>query len=368
MLAKAAGPLIGKQGLSKRDVSKVMSGIILYTLAVQLLKAFGSDDDDPTVLNIPGVGPIRVSAYNPVSTFLILANISHRHNKGKRPLKSSSDLLALIGRDTRYPNLGMEWFDALVDLGGTERDKVTKFREKSQMVAGRSVAAYIRALTTLKAINQAFDGEEAILRDYMDEPFVGELKKVAPFSEKLNKLITGNNSLLKENALTGMPEKAENTIFNQLGLTIIPQNQTGPKFSPVEEYLDNELAEKRKQAVKFYKTPEERRSAAIAGQLYSAIDKGVDVSKRVADYVLRGVLSKNQSRAILDANRATSSLERKALESTIVDLATSYDYASDSEKELLKAILIKKARSQHKNGSLSDQEINALKEVFPELR
>lgn len=368
MLAKAAGPLIGKQGLSKRDVSKVMSGIILYTLAVQLLKAFGSDDDDPTVLNIPGVGPIRVAAYNPVSTFLILANIKHRHDKGKRPLKNSSDLLMLIGRDTRYPNLGMEWFEALVDLGGTERDKVTKFGEKTQMVAGRSAAAYIQALSTLKAINQAFDGEEATIRDYIDEPFVGELKKKIPFSEKLTKLITGSNSLLKEDALTGMPSKAENTIFNQLGLTIIPKNQTGPKFSPVEEYLDNELRLKREKDLKFYKTPEERRSAAIAGQLYSAIDKGVDVSKRVEDYSLRGVLSKNQSTAILDANKATSSMERKAIESTISDLVSSYDYATDSEKEIIQQVLIKKARSQFKNNSLSDEEMRALKEIFPELR
>lgn len=378
----ALAKVVTDKGLNKRDFMKVVSGIGLFTLALQLLATFGSDDDDPLTLTFPGwMVPdfiaegdkvtLKMAAYNPLSSFLILANIVNRARKGKEPLKNLNEIWKLFGVDTRYPNVAMDWYKSLISVVGSEEQaKYTKFSDISKTVAGRGVAAYLKAFNTLKDIESQFDFEEATLRDYYDEPFVGELKKVLPMSEKMTKFLTGENSLKKEVAATGEVDAKEYTILNQMGFTIIPEKQVGAKFTPAEDYLDNELRLDREKDVKFYKSPQERRATAITAQLYNALDKGISIEKfteRVEYYDNAGTITRKSALRLMNASKYDTPLARQASQATIPMLVEAINYANIGETIILKEFLVKKARSQYKNDSLSQEEMDALIRVFPEL-
>lgn len=357
-----------EKGFTRRDAAKFMSGTLLFGMAVQLLSMFGSDDDDPLTLTIGGIN-FKVAAYNPLSTMLILANIVHRARKGKRPLKNMEELWKLFGIDTRYPNLAMDWYDAIYSLTGTEDQAGEKFSEKTKTVAGKGIVAYLKPLSTIRDIQMEFDNEENILRDYRDEPFVGEFKKALPFSERVTQLF-GTPTKVEEEAMGRGPKRREYSLLGQLGITVVPPRDIGPKFSAAEEYLDEALIETRKKRLKFYKTPDERRKAAIAGQLYTALDKGENpekVAERANKYGAEGILSKGQVADITQMAKARNGIERKAVTSQIEDLVNALDYATPQEAQIIKEVLAKKAKSQYKNGSLTTLEIRKLETVFGPL-
>jgi len=365
VLAKAAGP-----GVTARDMSKCLVGMGIFTFAIGLLSAFGSDDDDPLVLSIGGKS-FKMTAYNPLSSFLILASIVTRAAKGKKPLKAVDEIWKLFGIDTRYPNLALEWFESIADLVSSEEDKkYVKAGELSKQVVGRGISAYFKAFATLKAIHASFDNEEATIRDYGDEPFLAELKKTFPISEATTKLLTGKSSKIREDALTGEPMLKVNPWLDQLGVTVVPEKQIGPKYTAAEEYLDVELSKMRQKNVKFYKTPEQRTASGIVSQLYTALDKGISpetVINRANTYYSKGEISEYQLKNITTTAYIPTKLGRKAIDAPIPMLVRAAKYATKDELNIIKTILEVKAVNQADKNTLTPEELELLRIIFPKL-
>jgi hypothetical protein len=342
--------------------------MMLFTLATQLLAFFGDDDEDPLTLNIFGV-PIKFTAYNPISSFLLLANFFKRAREGREPLKNLNEIYRLFGVDTRYPNLAFEWIRAVVDLGAEyDNRKWAKADYVSRQIGGKAFTSYLKALTTIKDIQSHFDPEEATVRDYYDSPFLGEFKKTLPFSEALTRLITGENSLFKVDAKTGQALKKENTLLDQFGITIIPSNEIGAKFSPVEEYLDDLLRTRREKHPKIFKNPAERRSSGIAAQLYTVLDKGElspeEFQQRLTQYFNEGNITERSSTNLVSAAKYPNNLQRKAFDATLTELSQAYDFGNSQEQLVIKQIMVIKAEVQIKAKTLSDDEFTALSKIF----
>lgn len=363
--------MTSKNGFTKRDLAKGIAGTGMFLLALALLAEFGTEDDkEPMVLRIAGK-PIKMEAYNPLTSYLILALMYKRWRDGKEPLPDMDQLWQFFGVNTRYPNRALEWWKSLIALGGTEEDKSTKFDEKTRQVSGSGVAAFLKPLSVLKAIDSAYDEEERTVRDYNDSPFLGELKKTVPFSEFAIRKLTGSNTPPVEDALTGQSQTKDHELLNQMGITIVPERQIGAKMTAAEDYLDTRVDEERAKNPKFYKSPEDRRAAAIAAQLYNALDKGVDaklVVNRANEYYKQGKITKFQVESITSAAKKDTILERLAPKSSIPTLSKALDYASGKEGDIIRKLILDKARRQQKAGTLDANEKKAVQKVYQSLK
>lgn len=350
---------IATSGFTKRDMAKGVMGIGMFLFALQLLRAFRSDDDDPTVLRVPtpwGPKNIRMSAYNPISNFLVAASLVDRHMRGKSYLKTGYEVPQFFGIDTRYPNLAVDWWVSLARLGGYDTDRYAKFGQNTKIVGARGLTTFVRPLATMKDIIAQFDDEEAVMRENYDYPFYAEVAKGVPF--------LGRNLPAREDVMTQRPFKKESPLLNQLGVTFVNDNQVGAKFSPAEEYLDQASQESRSQEPKSFKTAEERRASATLGQLYTQIDKGNDVKDAATAAKQRGLINKKQLDQILAANKIKSTIERKARDSSIVKITEAWWLANDAEREILLKVLKEKIAKQKHGRSYTEGEKRAVAPIL----
>lgn len=383
MAAKLISPF---HKFTRRDMAKLINGTFMYTLALGILAAFGSDDDDPTLLTIWG-HHVKIASYNPLATWLRFAMWTRRYFQGKEIIKGPDELLALFGYDSRYPNQALEFYKAVIEWGaGTELRRSEKLAQLGKAAAGRTVSAYLHPLSTFKAIAQQFDDLEREQRDYYEEPFLGEIKRQIPESERIARVF-GNSTPSKEKPETGdlgPGDKAEveKPLLNQVGWSEVPERETGAKLTPAEDYLDNQLDKKREKDKAFFKTPEEKRATAITAQLYHALDKGVfdnnpeKFEKRVYYYADSGQITKQQQQNLFKSAEKDENgnivgikprLDRMAEQSTIPMLVNAWKYAKGDEKETIEYYLDEKAKRQTKNNSLDKDEVKLLKQVFPDF-
>lgn len=341
----ALGKLVTK-GFDKRDAAKFTMGMGMLYFALQMLRMFGSDDDDPTLLRVRGKN-IRMSAYNPISGFLVLANILRRIEKGKRPFKATGDIFKLIGIDTRYPNLALEWYKSIINLASSDESKWVKLGAQSEILGARGLVAFVRPLATIKDIIAQFDQNEAVVRDSGNRLFYGELSKTIPY---LGQSLEG-----RVDVESGEVIRKTSPLLDQLGITFVPDRDTGPKFSPAEEYLEQVTRESREKNVK-YKDEKQRKASAYAGQLYTLIDKGKNVEKQTIMYRKQGILSQQQQDRILEANRSKITLVRKGDDATIKMLVDTFYYANETEKLVLKKLIREKKNNQQDRGTLTPEE------------
>lgn len=168
---------------------------------------------------------------------------------------------------------------------------------------------------------------------------------------------------------TGLPIREENTLLDQLGISIVPDRQVGPKYSPVEEYLNNAVREERDR--NRYKTPEEKSTSFYTSQFYQMIDKGNFDEKlvkgKITDYFKAGRITEDQKESLLKYLKKDSTLERKAGEANIYQLFEALSIANAGEREILVKELKNKRNSQRKRDSLDQKEKDLLDKV-PELQ
>jgi diguanylate cyclase (GGDEF)-like protein len=351
------------KGFSRRDAAKFVMGTSMFLFALQVLREFGSDDDDPTVLNIHGHN-LRISAFNPISTFIVMANFYRRYEKGKTPMKTGDELFQLLGIDTRYPNLALDWWKSIINLGSGDEAKYVKLSEQSTILGARGLSAFLRPLATVKDIISQFDEMESAVRDPMGQTFRTELGKTVPLVSTREAPLLGPPPPVREDVMTGKPMTKKSPLLDQMGFTFINDNQVGAKFSPAEEYLDQAAAQERSLRPKKFKDPEERRRSGYTAQLFTAIDKGNDVSKVAVDYKKRGLITKDQLDDLLDANRIKSTVERKAKVASIGKIVDAWYLANEDERKILRKVLTQKVANQKKRGSLKPEEERVAREIL----
>ena len=359
---------VTKAGFSRRDAAKFTTGLGMFVFALQLLRAFGSDDDDPTVLKVPtpwGPQNLRVSAFNPISTFLVAANFYNRVSKGKTLMKTGDEALQMFGIDARYPNLALDWWKSIIHLGSSDSDKYLKLGEQTTILGARGLAAFLRPLATVKDIVAQFDEMEGAVREPMGQTFRTEFGKTVPFISTRN--IPGLQAppLPREDVMTQKPLTKKSPLLDQLGLTFINDNQIGAKFSPAEEYLDQAAQDERANRPKKFKDPKQRQSSAVAAQLFQAIDKGNNVLEPAKAYRKRGILSQPQLEDILEANRFKSTIERKAKYAPIQKVVEAWWLANPEERKILERVLKIKRADQIYSGSFTPVEKEAVESVIP---
>lgn len=360
--AMLAVKTITRDKITARDMAKFTTGITMFLMALQILRQFGTDDDDPTILKY-GDYYVRVSAYNPLSNFLVLANAYNRYSKGKSVLKDKKNLLDLIGIDSRYPNVGLEFLGDLVEIFGTSPTKWVAFENTLKVTAGKGLSAFARPLSSLKDIVTLFDADQGLIRDYSEVPFYGELMKNVPYSDTFGESM-GLNVPVRQNVISGEDVRKESPIMDQLGITFVSASQVGAKMTPAEEYLDTEI--KGNRFILSYKTPEEKRRSGVVAQFYQALDKGIDIKAQLLREMKNQTITEDQFKDLRAAMQSKSILDRKAKNASILQVVGAMDFASIEEKEVLKKILRQKIARQRKD--LNSFEIERIKTVMPDFK
>lgn len=355
----------GKHTLTRRDMAKFTTGMMLFGFSWMLAEMFGTDDDDPTKLKI-GDYNVEMTSYNPVTVFLVFGMMAKRMRQGKPPVPAAGQLMRIFGQDPRYPNLALEFYKSLFNLAGPDYNSSKTVFEKGEILGAKGLLAFLRPLITLKDIVAQFDEEERIRRNYAGEGAWGELKRAIPFSEKLQKLIFNKNSDPYIDVITGKPQEKLSPLLNQLGLTFISEYETGPKFTPAQEFL-HYYARETRDTYERWRSPEERKASYLTAQLFTQLDKGQNITAQITKFFKQGKITERQALMLAKASEYNSLTFRKAIENGIVPIYQASLIAVDeNERNDLKNAM--KFKLAGKKVKLKAEEIDAVKSLLPELK